>query len=268
MNIVVVIQARMKSTRLPGKVLLPLAGAPLLVRMLERVRSASRPSEIVVATSTDPSDDPIVELCRRTRTRVYRGDATDLLDRHYRAALECHADAVVKIPSDCPLIDPAVIDRVLDAFVACAGDADYVGNLHPPSWPDGQDVEAMSLAALDTAWREATRPFEREHTTPFLWERPERFRIVNVTWDGVRDYSMSHRWTIDYPEDHLFLGEVYDELFTRNRIFGVDDVLELLARRPELALINARHAGVNWYRHHLDELRTIDSSMTRSHTES
>lgn len=263
MNIVVVIQARTGSTRLPGKVLLPLAGAPLLTRMIERVRAASTPFEIVVATTIASADDPIVDVCRSIDVRCYRGHPLDLLDRHYQAALRCHADFVVKIPSDCPLIDPAVIDLVLGELIYRWRDVDYVSNLHPATWPDGQDVEAMSLSALDTAWREARRPFEREHTTPFIWERPERFRVANVMNPSGEVLSMSHRWTIDYPEDYQLLGAIFDRLYMPGRIFTVDDILRLLADRPDIAATNAHLAGVNWYRNHLDELRTVDSSMTR-----
>ncbi len=130
------------------------------------------------------------------------GHPTDLLDRHLQAARERGADAVVKIPSDCPLIDPGAIDSVLTVFLAAPERFDYVGNLHPPTWPDGNDVEVVPVAALETAWREADRPFEREHTTPFLWERPERFRLASVVWESGLDFSRSYRLTVDYQEDY------------------------------------------------------------------
>ncbi len=263
-NVVVVIQARTGSTRLPGKVLMPLAGAPLLERMVARVRRAATVDGIVVATTDAPSDDPIREICARLALPCYSGHPTDLLDRHYRAGLMLGADVVVKIPSDCPLIDPAVIDRVIGFYRANAASYDFVGNLHPATWPDGQDVEVMPIAVLEQAWREADRGFEREHTTPFIWERPERFRLGNVVWEGGRDYSMSHRWTIDYPEDYAFISSVYNALYAEDApAFGVEEILDLLARHPEIADINAMYAGVNWYRHHLDELRTVDAGMTR-----
>lgn len=242
---------------------MPLAGRPLLQRMVERVQAASLPSEIVVATTVDTSDDPIRELCSSIGMRCFSGDPLDLLDRHYRAALEIGADAAVKIPSDCPLIDPAVIDQVIAEYRRADGGFDFVSNLHPPSWPDGQDVEVIGMQTLETAWREASRPFEREHTTPFIWERPERFAIGNVQWQNGLDLSMTHRWTIDYPEDYQFLSVVYNELCSDSpSLFGVDDVLRLLEQRPDIAAINSRLAGINWYRHHLDELRTIDGTRT------
>jgi spore coat polysaccharide biosynthesis protein SpsF len=233
--------------------------------MLERLRLARTVDSVVVATTTSTGDDPIVSLCDALGVSCFRGEEVDLLDRHYRAALRDNADVVVKIPSDCPTIDPRVVDQVVGAFLANPDKYDYLGNLHPPSWPDGQDVEVMPIQALATAWREATRPLEREHTTPFLWERPERFRLGSVSWAAGLDCSMSHRWTVDYPEDYEFLARVFEDLIPACGIaFSVDDVFDLLAAKPDLARINGHLAGVNWYRHHLDELRTVDSSMTRA----
>lgn len=260
----VVVQARTGSSRLPGKILMPLAGAPLLVRMMERVLAAKTPVEAVVATTTDPSDDAVLSLCEANDFPIFRGHPTDLLDRHHRAALAAKADVVVKIPSDCPLVDPAIIDRVLGAFAA-DDRCDYASNLHPATYPDGNDVEVMAASALATAWREADRPHEREHTTPFLWDQPGRFRMVNVTWETGFDWSMSHRFTVDYREDYEFAAAVYDELWTPSRpVFSLDDIVSLLAARSDLAAINEKYAGVNWYRHHLGELRTIAASQTRS----
>ncbi len=157
MKTLVVVQARTGSSRLPGKVLLPVVGAPVLLRQLERVLAARTRFDLVVATTSLPEDDGLADLARRFGVRVFRGHATDFLDRHYRAALAASADTVVKIPSDCPLVVPAAIDSVLAAFRAADGDLDYVGNLHPPSWPDGNDVEAcvaaLALAASDRARR-------------------------------------------------------------------------------------------------------------------
>jgi spore coat polysaccharide biosynthesis protein SpsF len=260
----IVVQARTGSTRLPGKVLLPAAGAPLVIRLLERILAAQTRTDLVVATTDRSDDDGLCETVRRFGVRVFRGHATDLLDRHYRAALAARADAVVKIPSDCPLIDPSAIDQVLAAFSSADGRLDYVSNLHPPSWPDGHDVEVMSMEALGRAFREAAAPHEREHTTPFLWDQPGRFRLGNVAWPSGLDYSSSHRMTLDYAEDYAFVSAVYEALWRKERpLFTLDDVLTLLAERPSLAQQNARYAGVNWYRHHLSALRTITAQDTR-----
>jgi len=262
-RILIVVQARMGSSRLPGKVLLPLAGQPLLVRMAERVQRAQLAGAVVVATTTAPADDAVAACCAAHGLECFRGDALDLLDRHYRAARHYGADVVLKIPSDCPLIDPAVIDQVLGFYVANAGRYDFVSNLHPATFPDGNDVEIMPMTALETAWREARRPLEREHTTPFFWENPGRFRLGNMAWAGGRDYSMTHRWTIDYPEDYAFISAVYEALHPAKPGFGLEDILHLLAERPDIAALNAHLAGVNWYRNHLDELTTVDAAQTK-----
>jgi spore coat polysaccharide biosynthesis protein SpsF len=253
----------MGSSRLPGKVMLPLAGEPLLVRMVERVRAARLSGTVVVAVTVAPGDDVLVKLCRKKGLLCFRGHPTDLLDRHYQVARRFEADVVVKIPSDVPLIDPRIIDRVMGAFFVDPDAYDYVSNLHPPTYPDGNDVEVMRMSALETAWREARRDLEREHTTPFLWENPGRFRLCNVAWETGLDYSMSHRWTIDYREDYCFIRAVYEALYPQNPRFGIEDILALLERRPDIAAQNARYAGVNWYRHHLHELRTIAPQQTR-----
>jgi spore coat polysaccharide biosynthesis protein SpsF len=262
-GIVTVIQARTGSTRLPNKVLRPLAGKPLLIRMVERVLAAQRVGTVVVATTTEPADDPLAELCRAEGLACFRGDTNDLLDRHYQTGRLFGAAAVIKIPSDCPLIDPRVIDRVIAAYQEPHQRFDYFGNLHPATYPDGNDVEIVTMAALETAWREATRPLEREHTTPFLWENPTRFRLGNIEWETGLDYSMSHRWTIDYEEDYRFIAAVYDALYSADRHFSLEDILKFLAAHPEVEALNSRYAGVNWYRHHLGELKTVSSAQTR-----
>jgi spore coat polysaccharide biosynthesis protein SpsF len=227
--------------------------------MIERVLAAATPSEVLVATTVDPSDDPIAELSAAMGVPCYRGHRTDLLDRHYLAALSRGADAVAKIPSDCPLIDPRVIDRVLGYYAANAGRFDYVSNLHPPTYPDGNDVEVIAMPVLETAWREGTTRFEREHTTPFIWARPGRFRLGSVEWESGLDYSKSHRWTIDYIEDYEFIAAVYDELWTvEHHLFSMPRILDFVERRPDVAAINARLAGRVWLRdlHHKPETST------------
>jgi spore coat polysaccharide biosynthesis protein SpsF len=247
MKLVAVIQARMKSTRLPGKVLQPLDGQPLLARMLERVQLAHEPDAVVVATTTDSSDAPIVELCTRLRVECLRGDPLDCLDRHWRVGAAHAADAVVKIPSDCPLIDPQVIDEVLGAYRSAPQRYDYFSNLHPPSWPDGNDVEVMSQAALSIAAAEARDPFDREHTTPFLWSRPERFALGNVRWSSGLDYSQRFRIVVDWAEDLDVVQEIWQALCPRlGAGFGIDDIVRLYAERPELQQKNARYRGYHY----------------------
>ncbi len=242
---------------------MPLQGKPLFVRQAERVSAARLRGRVVIATTVDESDDPIELLCSEHGLHCFRGHAHDLLDRHYKSALHYRADIVIKIPSDCPLIDPAVIDRVIEFYLLHKGEYDFVSNLHPATWPDGNDVEVMSFPVLERTWRAASLSMEREHTTPYIWERPELFRIGNVCMDGGEDYSMTHRFTIDYAEDYAFIRAVYDELYPSNPLFTVEDILALLEKRPEIYAINAFLSGVNWYRHHLDELKTVGIEQTK-----
>ena len=263
-NIVIVVQARKGSTRLPGKITMPLAGKPLLVRMVERIAAAKTPKIIVVATTTDEIDDEVEVICNEHGFNCFRGHPTDLLDRHYKTGLEYGADIVVKIPSDVPLIDPKIIDRVLQLYLDNMDRFDFVSNLHPATYPDGNDVEVIPMPVLESAYNEAKTSMEREHTTPFIWENPQRFRIGNVEWESGKDYSMSHRFTIDYPEDYEFIKRVYDELFEDNPDFDLNDILSLLEKQPEIYDINKKYAGVNWYRNHLDELKTVSKEQTKS----
>jgi spore coat polysaccharide biosynthesis protein SpsF len=258
-----VVQARVGSSRLPGKVLMDVAGAPLLVRMLQRVRAARLLDQVVVATSALPADQPLVELCQQHQIPVYAGHPTDLIDRHLGAARQFGADVVVKIPSDCPLVDPRIIDHVLAVFRAQPQRYDFLSNLHPASYPDGNDVEVMPLPMLELAFAEAQAPHEREHTTPYFWDQPQRFRIGNVRWQSERDLSMSHRFTVDYREDLMFVRAVFEQLYDPSGpVFSLDDILALLDRRPDIFALNHHLAGVNWYRHHLDQLRTVERHET------
>lgn len=263
LNIVTVIQARTGSRRLPNKILLSLSNAPLLYRMYERVAASKLKGTIVIATTTDKNDDEVETLCKEYQINCYRGHPTDLLDRHYHAAKFLNADAVVKIPSDCPLIDPNVVDKVLQFYIENSDKYDYVSNLHPPTYPDGNDVEIMSFEALKNAWENAKLELEREHTTPYFWENPDKFRIGNVVWENGLDYSMSHRFTIDYEKDYNFIKQVYEELYPINNKFTLKDILDLLERKPEIKKINEEYCGVNWYRNHLNELKTITSELTK-----
>jgi spore coat polysaccharide biosynthesis protein SpsF len=264
-DVLTVIQARAGSTRLPAKVLLPLGGRPVLARMLERVRFAALSGTVVVATTTLSEDDTIEALSAEEGVPCFRGDPTDVLDRHVQAARRFEARHVVKIPSDCPLIDPEVIDRVIGTYLAHPGRWDYVSNLHPPSWPDGNDVEIMSRAALEIAWTEASRPFEREHTTPFLWDQPGRFRIGNVRWSDGPDLSMIVRLTLDWPEDYELIRTIFEAVYPGNPRFGLREILQLFQVWPDLGRINAGRRGVDWHRHRLDGARTVSAVAEPAH---
>lgn len=260
MKIVAVIQARTGSSRLPKKILLTALGRPLLALMLERVRAAQQLDEIVVATTSLPVDEPIRELARQLDVACVSGHPLDLLDRHWQAAQAGEADAVVKIPSDCPLIDPRVIDEVVGLYRRGAGGYDFVSNLHPATWPDGNDVEVVARRVLEEAHREAQRGYEREHTTPFVWDHPERYRLANVCWKTGLDLSASHRLTLDYPEDFLLIARVFEALHRPEQApFSVEEIVAYLDAHPDVAALNAAHRGTGWIDRHRHELRTMQA---------
>ncbi len=262
-KILVVVQARMESTRFYGKIMLPILGETLLYRMIERLKMINYQAEIIIATSVEKADDVIEKEATHIKVPCYRGSLNNLLDRHYQAAKIYDADLVVKIPSDCPLIDPEIIDKVFDFYFENEGKFDYVSNLHPATFPDGNDVEIMTIACLQKNWEEASKPMELEHTTPYIWENDDKFSVGNVTWNKGLDYSMSHRFTIDYKEDYEFIKTVFEELYYKKQNFGLIDILDLLDKKPQIFEINAKYAGVNWYRNHLQELKTIAETQTR-----
>lgn len=262
-KILIIVQARATSSRLPNKVLLSILGETLLSRLIERLLQVKHTVQIIIATSENPEDDIIKTEAEFIGVPCFRGNLDNLLDRHYQAALKYEADIVLKIPSDCPLIDPRIVDKGLDYFIKNKEQFDYVSNLHPATYPDGNDVEIMTMECLSKAWHEAKRPLELEHTTPYIWENPNEFSIGNFRWETGQDYSMSHRFTIDYRKDYFFIKKVFEELYFTNPNFSLDDILNLLNRKPEIYKINAEYAGVNWYRHHLDELKTVSSSQTK-----
>lgn len=231
--------------------------------MVERLQMISHQVQIVIATSQEAADDAIEHEASQMNIACYRGSLNNLLDRHYQAAKQFEAATVLKIPSDCPLIDPLIINQVLDFYFASLGLYDYVSNLHPATFPDGNDVEIMTMHCLEKTWKEARRPLELEHTTPYIWENPEKFNIGNMLWQTGNDYSMLHRFTIDYPADYEFITRVFEELYPKKPHFTCDDILNLLASKPEIYNINAHYAGVNWYRNHLGELKTISQAQTK-----
>lgn len=223
-----IVQARMSSTRLPGKVLIELSGAPMLQRQLERVQRATLLSNVVVATSTDISDDPIAALSAELGINCYRGDLSDVLGRFVGALDAFPTDVVVRITADCPLISPQAIDSVIGAFLEA--DCDYLSNTLEPTFPDGVDIEVMSKQALREVSAISTDPLEREHVTLGIYRRPDHFSVRN--YRGEQDLS-DLRWTVDSPKDLEFVTWVFDSLFANNPHFEMADVLELLTRHPE-----------------------------------
>lgn len=241
-RVIAVVQARLGSTRLPGKALLDVAGRPMLAHVLARAAAIPGVDDVVLATTVSPEDAALADLARTAGVACVRGSVDDVLDR-FRQAITVHpCDAVVRITADCPLLDPEVSGRVVAAYRA--GGVDYASNVHPPTYPDGLDTEVISAAAVEAACREARAGSEREHVTPFVWRRPERFAQLNV----AAERDLSHlRFTVDDARDLAFVREVYAALSRRDRLFGLADVLDLLRARPQLIDLNAGTARNEGY---------------------
>ncbi|MDR3560130.1 MAG: glycosyltransferase family protein [Negativicutes bacterium] len=236
MKTVIIVQARMTSTRLPGKVMKEVLGKPLLEYMVERLKRVRSADEIVVATTANASDQPIVDLCARLHVPSFRGPEFDVLTRYHAAAVANHAATVVRVTSDCPLIDPCIIDQVIGFFAGRQIDYDYVSNVMHRTYPRGMDTEVFSFQALDEAFREATDEPDREHVTGFIERQPERYCLGGVC--HFEDQSR-HRWTVDTPEDFELIRRIIEAIYPSNPLFTMEDVLELLVRHPDWVRINA-----------------------------
>jgi glutamate-1-semialdehyde 2,1-aminomutase/spore coat polysaccharide biosynthesis protein SpsF len=237
MRIVVIIQARMGSTRLPKKVLMDLAGKPVVQRVYERASRIKDADEVVITTTVARKDDVLAEFCRGHGYPVYRGSEQDVLDRYYRTARRHKGDAIVRITGDCPLIDPIEVDRVIDRFLG--GGFDYVSNNQPPRLPVGLDASIGSFDAYERSWYEARLKSEREHVTQYIKKHPEIFRIASVK--HTQDNS-HHRWTLDEQEDYEFLSKVYEKLAEKGLFGHLEEVLAVLKDHPDLVRINSKYA--------------------------
>jgi len=233
MRVVAIIQARMGSTRLPGKVMMDIVKKPMLWHVINRVKHAKGLDDIVVATTTLNEDKQILELASEMGVKSYAGSEDDVLDRYYQAAIIHEADAIVRITADCPLIDPDIIDRVIEFYLN--HDFDYVSNTIKPTYPDGLDTEVFSFSTLERAWKEATLASEREHVTPHIKKNPQIFSTKNLENDKNFSYM---RWTVDEERDLDFVREIYKRLYKENEIFYMEDILNLLRKYPKLADIN------------------------------
>lgn len=233
-RVVAIVQARMGSTRLPGKVLLPIAGKSMLERVVARLRRARLLEAILVATTRAPADEAVAGAARRLGVPAFRGAEDDVLDRYHEAARTLGARVIVRITADCPLIDAGIVDQVVGVFLDER--PDYASNTLVRTYPTGLDTEVFSAEALHAAWREARAPYQRAHVTPFLYEHPERFRLRSVADSADRS---GMRWTVDTAEDLSFVREVYSRFAGRDD-FSWSEVAGLLEREPALADVN-RH---------------------------
>jgi spore coat polysaccharide biosynthesis protein SpsF len=232
-----IVQARMGSSRLPGKVLLAGVGKPLLGHLLERLRKCQNLDLVVVATSHHSRDDVIADYCYQVGTPVFRGSEEDVLDRYYRAARHFGLKTIVRVTSDCPLIDPTLIDEQLRFFSYRRHEFELVTNRHPLTYPDGLDFDIMPMEALEFAWHHAVEPQHREHTVPYFWDTG--MRVHN--FEDPHKFFFKHRWTLDYPEDYKLINTILNGLYPGNHVFTTEDILEFLRQNPELPLLNAHY---------------------------
>lgn len=245
MKVVAIIQARMGSSRLPGKVMMSIVGKPVLWHVVDRVKRAKLIDQVVVATSTNPKDKKIVEFCEKNNIEVFKGSENDVLDRYYQCAKKYHAKYIIRITSDCPLIDPKLIDRLIAKFFN--EEADHMGIATGAGisfdkinkYPQGYDAAIFSFKALEKAWERAKDTVDREHVTVYIWQRPNDFKLGKPL-TPPKDYS-NYRLTVDWPEDLKLIRTIYEKLYIKNKHFMFQDVIKLLKLYPTFAIINKKY---------------------------
>jgi len=230
-----IVQARYGSTRLRGKIFKNLVGKPMLWHVVNRLSYSKNLDKIVIATTTDTDDDLTENFCVENNIKYYRGDVNDVLSRYYESAKIFNADIIIRITSDCPLIDPTILDDMLNIFVNSETEIDYMSNVIERSFPRGFDIEIFSFTALEKAYNEAKSDFEREHVTPYFYKNPDLFKTKNYLNDV--DYSF-HRWTVDTEEDFMLIEEIYSSLYKPEVLFLFEDILKLFEKNPDLIRIN------------------------------
>lgn len=243
-KVVAIIQARMGSTRLPGKVMMEIVGKPMLWHVINRVEQSRLLDEVVIATSKRKEDEVIATFANECGIGGYTGSDRDVLDRYYRCATEFRAKTIVRITADDPFKDPEVVDLITRTYLDREGSVDYVSNTIKPTYPEGLDVEAFSYSALESAWTDAKDAFDREHVTAYIWRNPDDFRLLNVE-NKLGDLS-NLRWTVDTPEDMAFARAVYERLFDKKEVFLMEDILNLLRKSSEIAKINKDIKQRSW----------------------
>ena len=237
MKIVCIVQARVGSSRLPGKILKPLGSACVLQHVLRRCRRIPSVDTVICATTHHPQDNEICRIAKFEGVTVFRGSESDVLERYHNAAQLAGADTILRVTSDCPLIDPLICDRVIELLKAKR--ADFTCNNMPPSWPHGLDCEAFTISALSAAHQNAVKEYDREHVTPWI-RRNEGLRRLNLPREGSARHEL--RWTLDYPEDFDFFKAVFERYSDTNIILDTERLICALDNEPELAVINQRYA--------------------------
>ena len=228
-----IIQARVSSTRLPQKVIKKIEGKTVLEHLILRAKKVKNCDKVILATTDKKDDDVLGKIAKELNVLAFRGSENDVLDRYYQAAKLFKIDPIVRITADCPLLDPKIVEKVIDFYFS--GNYNYISNTHPPTFPDGMDVEIFNFKSLEKSWKKAKLRSEREHVTAYIFKNPKLFKIGNITYE--KDFSHL-RLTLDEKEDLILIRKIYKELYPKNPFFGLEWVLELFKRKPELIEIN------------------------------
>lgn len=235
-RVVLIIQARMGSTRLPGKLLKKVLGRPLIAFLTERLRRVKNVDAIVMATTINPMDAQLIEFCQSEKLSYFRGSEENVLDRYYQCAKEYQADVIVRVTADCPLIDPAVIDEVIQQFLKKYSQMDLASNVIERTYPRGMDVEVFSFKSLETVINKAQRPEEKEHVTPYYYRHPETFKMDSIV---SKINNSHHRWTVDTSDDLTLISLVLEVIYPKNPSFTLEELLNLFSEHPDWVEINA-----------------------------
>ena len=235
MNVVIIVQARMGSTRCPGKILKQVMGRPLLEYQIERLNAIENVDEVVIATTKNKIDNPIAELCERLNCSYFRGSENDVLLRYYEAAIKFDAECVIRINSDCPLIDPSIVEEIVEFYLN--NEFDYVSNILDKSYPIGLHTEVFSMKALSNANDNSVSLAEREHVTPYIYRNPHLFKLFSYT---LKNDLSNYRWTVDYPEDFELIRIIITKLYPLKTYFDMFDIIELMSLDARLIKINSQ----------------------------
>ena len=258
-KITCIIQARISSSRLPGKVLLYGFDKPLLLHLVERLKKSKKIMKIIIATTKKKIDEPIVSLCKKNKIEFFRGESENVLKRYFDCAKKFKATDIIRITSDCPLMDPRIVDKVVEEYLK--ENFHYVSNINPTTTPDGFDIEIFQFKTLKEAFYKAKKKHELEHVTPYIWDNPKKFKIHNVKIFKNDRYYKNYRLTLDYIEDYFVIQNIYNALYKKNKNFSLNQILSYLSKHKKI-LLNKRYIKVNWFRNYLSELKTIKKKDT------
>jgi len=258
-NISCIIQARMGSSRLPGKILLNGYNKPFLFHLIERIKKSKKINNIIVATTKNKLDDIIYNLCKKNKIEVYRGNEKNVLSRYFKCAKKYKISTIIRITSDCPLIDYQMIDKMIGNYEN--SNYDFYGNTHPPSFPDGYDIEIFSYESLKRSYYNSKDLFQKEHVTPYIWDNPDKFKIGNYNIN--KNYYNNFRLTLDFIEDFYVISHIYNSIYPKNKFFKFSDVINFLKKNKNILKINKKYIKVNWYSKHINKLKTISKNDTK-----